>query len=185
MSKKVLVPFIHGFEELEFVSIVDILRRAEIEVVTASVSNDLDVIGAHKIVIKADALLTDIDYKSFDAISLPGGNAELKNIALVLDIIKKMYEDKKLVSAVCAAPIVLGEAGVLNCNYTCYPSCEAAISIGNYIKDELVVTDKNIITSQGPATATLFALEIVKYLVGEEKSNEVRSALLLDKVICK
>jgi 4-methyl-5(b-hydroxyethyl)-thiazole monophosphate biosynthesis len=188
MSKKVLVPFAYGFEELEFVSIVDVLRRAGIEVVTASITDDLNITGANNIIIKADELLSNIDYKSFDAISLPGGDDcanALKGNMLVLDIIKKMHGDKKLVSAVCASPTVLAAAEVLNCNYTCYPSYESTISIGNYIKDELVVTDKNIITSQGPATSTLFALEIVKYLESESKANEIKDGILLSKVMNK
>ena len=185
MSKKVLVPLAEGVEEIEAVTIVDVLRRANIEVVTASLTNNLDVKGSHGIFLKADTALEKIINYDFDAISLPGGMTGMNNLKADMRVIEKirdMYESKKLVSAVCASPIVLGEAGVIKGKYTCYPSCEVHVKGGEYIEKDLVVCDDNIITSKGPATTILFTLEIVKYLNG---SNEELSNALLIPLIKK
>lgn len=179
MSKRILVPLAEGFEEIEAITIIDILRRANLEVITASLTDNLDVKGGHNITVKADTILDKVINENFDAISLAGGMGgmnNLKNDKRIIEKIKKMYNDKKLVSAVCASPIVLGEAKVLNGKYTCYPSCEKSINMGEYQDQDLAVVDKNIITSKGPATSIIFALEIVKYLTG---SNEELSKALL------
>lgn len=179
MSKRILVPLAEGFEEIEAITIIDILRRANLEVITASLTDNLEVKGGHNITVKADTILDKVINEDFDAISLAGGMGgmnNLKNDKRIIEKIKKMYNDKKLVSAVCASPIVLGEAKVLNGKYTCYPSCEKSINMGEYQDKDLAVVDKNIITSKGPATSIIFALEIVKYLTG---SNEELSKSLL------
>jgi len=179
MSKRVLVPLAEGFEEIEAISIADVLRRANLEVVTASLSDNLEVKGAHDIKVKADVSLDKVINEDFDAISLAGGMGGMNNLKKderVLSKIRKMYNDKKLVSAICASPIVLGEASVLNGKYTCYPGCESMIKGGEYSEKDLVVADENVITSKGPATGIIFALEIVKYLNG---SNEELSKALL------
>lgn len=116
----------------------------------------------------------------FDAIALPGGMGGMNNLKAdmrVLEILRNMYENKKLVSAICASPIVLGEAGVIKGKYTCYPSCEVHVKGGEYVEKDLVVCDDNIITSKGPATTVFFALEIVKYLNGS--NEELSNALLI------
>lgn len=179
MSKRILIPLAEGFEEIEAITIIDILRRANLEVITASLTDNLEVKGGHNIKVKADTILDKVINEDFDAISLAGGMGgmnNLKNDKRIIEKIKKMYNDKKLVSAVCASPIVLGEAKVLNGKYTCYPSCENSINMGEYQDKDLAVVDKNVITSKGPATSIIFALEIVKYLTG---SNEELSKALL------
>lgn len=179
MSKRILVPLAEGFEEIEAITIIDILRRANLEVITASLTDNLEVKGGHNITVKADTILDKVINEDFDAISLAGGMGgmnNLKNDKRIIEKIKRMYNDKKLVSAVCASPIVLGEAKVLNGKYTCYPSCEKSINMGEYQDKDLAVVDKNIITSKGPVTSIIFALEIVKYLTG---SNEELSKVLL------
>ena len=179
MSKRILVPLAEGFEEIEAITIIDILRRANLEVITASLTDNLEVKGGHNITVKADTILDKVINEDFDAISLAGGIVgmnNLKNDKRIIEKIKKMYNDKKLVSAVCASPIVLGEAKVLNGKYTCYPSCEKSINMGEYQDKDLAVVNKNVITSKGPATSIIFALEIVKYLTG---SNEELSKSLL------
>ncbi len=179
MSKRILIPLAEGFEEIEAITIIDILRRENLEVITASLTDNLEVKGGHNITVKADTILDKVINEDFDAISLAGGMGgmnNLKNDKRIIEKIKKMYNDKKLVSAVCASPIVLGEAKVLNGKYTCYPSCEKSINMGEYQDKDLAVVDKNIITSKGPATSIIFALEIVKYLTG---SNEELSKSLL------
>ena len=183
MSKKVLVPLAEGVEEIEVITIIDILRRADIEVIVASLTDHLEVKGGHNIVIKADTTLEKIINYEFDAIALAGGYGGMNNLKSdirIIDMLKNMYEDKKLVSAICASPIVLGEAEVIKGKYTCYPSCESSIKGGEYIEKDIVVCDGNVITSKGPATTIFFALEIVKYLNGsnEKLANEVLVPLI-------
>ena len=180
MSKKILVPLAEGFEEIEAITIIDLLRRANLEVITASLTDNLEVKGGHNIIVKADAILDKVINEDFDAISLAGGMGGMNNLKSdkrIIEKIQKMYKDKKLVSAVCASPIVLGEAKVLRGKYTCFPSCEKFINMGEYIEKDLVVVDENVITSKGPATSMLFVLEIVKYLTG--KNEELSNALLM------
>ncbi|MEI0562329.1 DJ-1/PfpI family protein [Brachyspira pilosicoli] len=180
MSKKVLVPLAEGFEEVEAVTIIDILRRANIEVTTASLTDNLEVKGSHGIVLKADTILDKIINEDFDAIALPGGMGgmnNLKNDKRIISKLQKMYEAKKLVSAICASPIVLGEASVIKGKYTCYPSCEIMVKGGEYVEKDLVVINDNVITSKGPATTVFFALELVKYLLGN--NEEVSKGLLV------
>ena len=178
MSKKVLVPLAEGVEEVEVITIIDVLRRAGIEVVIASLTDNLEVKGAHNIAIKADTSLEKIMSYDFDGIALAGGYGGMNNLKSdmrIIEKIKTMYEDKKLVAAICASPIVLGEAGIIKGKYTCYPSCESDVKGGEYIEKDLVVCDGNIITSKGPATTVFFALELVKYLNGsnDKLSNEL------------
>ena len=178
MSKKVLVPLAEGVEEVEAVTIIDVLRRGGLEVITASLTDNLEVKGAHNIVIKADASLEKIMNYDFHAIALAGGYGGMNNLKADMRVIEKirtMYEDKKLVAAICASPIVLGEAGVIKGKYTCYPSCESAVKGGEYVEKDIVVCNDNVITSKGPATTVFFALELVKYLTGsnEELANDL------------
>lgn len=183
MMKKVLVPLAEGFEEIEAITIIDVLRRANIEVVTASLSDNLEVKGAHNIIVKADAPLEKIINYDFDAVALAGGMGGMNNLKSDMRIIEKirnMYENKKLVSAICASPIVLGEAGVIKGKYTCYPSCESMVKGGEYIEKDLVVCTDNVITSKGPATTIFFALEIVKYLNGS--NEELANSLLIQLI---
>ncbi|ADG72111.1 DJ-1 family glyoxalase III [Brachyspira murdochii] len=183
MSKKVLVPLAEGVEEVEAVTIIDVLRRGGLEVITASLTDNLEVKGAHNIVIKADASLEKIMNYDFDAIALAGGYGGMNNLKADIRVIEKirtMYEDKKLVAAICASPIVLGEAGVIKGKYTCYPSCESAVKGGEYVEKDIVVCNDNVITSKGPATTVFFALELVKYLTGS--NEELANALLVNLI---
>ncbi|TXJ40419.1 DJ-1 family glyoxalase III [Brachyspira pilosicoli] len=180
MSKKVLVPLAEGFEEVEAVTITDVLRRANIEVTTASLTDNLEVKGSHNIILKADTTLDKVINEDFDAIALAGGMGgmnNLKNDKRIIDKIQKMYKNKKLVSAICASPVVLGEAAVLKGKYTCYPSCQSMVKGGEYVEKDLVVINDNVITSKGPATTVFFALELVKYLIGN--NEEVSKGLLV------
>lgn len=178
---KVLVIISTGFEEIEAISIIDILRRAQIEV-TISTINDILTVGANSIAIQANQKLVDIkDFNSFDMIVLPGGGLNCENLAnsqLVKDVLRQMKNDKKYISAICASPYVLHEANVLNEKYTCYPSFEKRIDSASYIENQNVVIDKKVITSKGPATAMEFSLELVKTLEGEEVYSEIKNGLL-------
>lgn len=181
MSKKVLVPLARGFEELEFVSIVDILRRAGADVVVASLDKNLLVKGAHGINMQADICIDSVNISDFDAISLAGGYEgmiNLKNNAKILEFIQILFKEKKLVSAICASPIVLNEAGVLSKKFTCYPGCEQGLN-AEYEKSAVVLSD-NIITGAGPALGVKFALALVRYLYGDEVYQRLYKELLMD-----
>ncbi len=181
MKKVVLVPLASGFEEIEAVSIIDILRRAEIEVIIGYLEESNLILGANWITIQADIPLKDIDVDKLDMIVLPGGWSGTKALAsdpLTQEILKQMDSKNKLIGAICAAPFALHSAGVLKQNYTCYPSVENEIRVDGYQNDKVVVEDENILTSRGPATAICFALEIVKKLCGEEKYLAIKKGLL-------
>ncbi|NPA60396.1 MAG: DJ-1/PfpI family protein [Epsilonproteobacteria bacterium] len=179
---KVLVPLAKGFEEIEAVSIIDVLRRAEIEVIVASLDAVDLVKGANSIVIQADTEIKNINIDTLDMIVLPGGwdgTYALADDENVQAILKEMDKNGKNIGAICAAPFALNKAGVLKQNYTCYPSVEEQIREDGYKGDSaMVVEDSNVITSRGPATAICFALEIVKKLKGEDMYNMLRGGLL-------
>ncbi|GAB1465611.1 DJ-1/PfpI family protein [Aliarcobacter cryaerophilus] len=177
---KILVPIANGFEEIEAISVIDICRRAGIEVVTAGVEDKV-LIGAHNIKIEMDKKITEVDSSDFDMIVLPGGLPNAFTLAEDKDVqrlLKEFEEKNKKIGAICAAPYALHKAGVLNQNYTCYPSFEKKIKDDGYQNDKNVVTDNNVITSRGPATAIDFALEIVKTLKGNDIYHQIKTGLL-------
>ncbi len=179
---KVLIPLAIGFEEIEAVTIIDILRRAEVEVVVASLNSDTLVKGANNISIQTDTPIQQIDSNTLDMIILPGGWDGTNRLAKdknVQSLLKEMDAKNKYIGAICAAPFALHKAGVLKENFTCYPSTEEQIRIDGYQGDKsMVVKDANVITSRGPATAICFALEIVKELQGIESYKALKSGLL-------
>ena len=148
---KVLVPLAKGFEEIEAVSIIDILRRAEIEVLVASLHDNFLVKGANGIAIEANYHVENIKAKDIDMIVLPGGwdgTYALADDENVQRILKEMDAKGKNIGAICAAPYALNKAGVLKEKYTCYPSVENEIKRDGYLGDSsMVVEDANIMTS--------------------------------------
>lgn len=181
MSKKVIVPLAEGFEEIEALSIVDILRRANVEVTIAALES-LHVKGAHGVIVVADALLADIDASTYDMIALPGGLPGATNLAkdaTLQGILKAFDAKKKAIAAICAAPYALHTAGVLKKRYTCYPGFHTNITHEGYDASEKVVVDENITTSQGPSTAMLFALSLVEQLCGKGVREQLANDLLL------
>ena len=177
---KILVPISNGFEEVEAVSIVDVCRRAGIEVTTAGIEDKV-LIGAHNIKIEMDKKITEVNSNDFDMIVLPGGLPNAFTLAEDKDVqrlLKEFKEKNKKIGAICAAPYALFKADVLNENYTCYPSFEQKIKDDGYQNNQNVVLDGNVMTSRGPATAIEFALEIVKILKGEEVYASVKNGLL-------
>ena len=179
---KIIVPISNGFEEIEAISIIDVCRRANIEVTIAAVE-DLTTIGAHNIKIQADCKIEDISSDDFEMIVLPGGlpNAfTLAENSRVQLLLKEFKDKNKKIGAICAAPYALYKAGVLNKNYTCYPSFEKKIKEDGYFSNKDIVIDDKVITSRGPATAMIFALEIVKILCDEKIYIEVKDGLLVN-----
>ena len=178
---KILVTISNGFEEIEAVSIIDICRRAGIEVVTAGVEDKV-LIGAHSIKIEMDKRVDEVNSSDFDMIVLPGGLPNAFTLADDNDVqrlLKEFEEKNKKIGAICAAPYALHKAGVLNQNYTCYPSFEEKIRLEGYHSNEAFIIDNNVITSRGPATAMIFALEIVKILCKDEVYINLKNGLLV------
>lgn len=179
---KVLIPLAEGFEEIEAICLIDVLRRGKIEVVVAGV-RAIKIKGAHDIEIHTECLLSDVSSKDLDMIVLPGGWGGTKVLADDKDVFRLLEEmdaDNKLIGAICAAPFVLNEAGVLKHNYTCYPSAEEQIREEGYTKEHSVVTDGNIMTSRGPGTAICFGLAIVEKLKDKQTAEALREGLLAE-----
>ncbi|DAB37893.1 MAG: thiamine biosynthesis protein ThiJ [Sulfuricurvum sp. GWF2_44_89] len=181
---RVLVPIAEGFEEIEAISIIDVLRRAGIEVIMGSLNENLLVKGANGITVHADCPIKGICADELDMIVLPGGWGGTKALADdtgVQNLLKEMNSKGKNIGAICAAPYALYTAGVLREGYTCYPSVEDEINVAGYLGDaDAVVQTGNIMTSRGPGTAICFGLAIVKKLLGDETSEKLRGGLLAD-----
>ncbi len=180
---KVAVFLADGFEEIEALSVVDILRRGGVFVKSVSADDSEFVRGTHEVYVKADTKLSDFMADDFDMLVFPGGLPGATNLAKnpkILALAKDFSAKNKALGAICAAPLVLGEAGVLGENFTCYPGFEANIKAVNskYKNDANVVKSANIITSKGPATAMEFALNLLKVLKGDEVYLKVKNDLL-------
>lgn len=170
-----------GCEEIEGLTVVDVVRRAKQEIVMISITGKKEVTGSHNVTFLADALASEVDYEELDGIVLPGGMPGTLNLGAdetVNSVIKKFAAEGKLVCAICAAPSVLGAAGVLEGkNATCHPGFEEKLT-GAKTSEEAVVADGNIITSRGMGTAIPFALEIVRYFAGDETVEELKKGLV-------
>ncbi len=181
---RVLVPFAEGVEEIEFVSVVDILRRAGAEVCMASLDGG-PVKGRSGIVIAPDAALDEAKDRDWDLVVLPGGlpNAHLlRDDARVRDLVAGMHARRKQVAAICAAPTALAAWGVAGGRkVTSYPACREEmerLAPDAAYQDEAVVEDDVLVTSRGPGTAVLFALRLVARLFGEEKAEAIRAEIV-------
>ena len=179
---KVLVPLATGFEEIEAVAMIDIMRRGGLDVLVRALDENMDVVGANGITVKADGSMAGLSADDIDMIALPGGwdgTYGLADDANVQALLKAMDAKGKNIGAICAAPFALKTAGVLKETYTCYPSVEEQIKQEGYQGDKYqVVQDANVMTSRGPGTAICFGLAIVKRLMGEENYNAVREGTL-------
>lgn len=181
MKKSVLVLLADGFEEIEAITVIDILRRGRLDVKIAGVGKPV-IKGAHDVTIKADIEISackDVP----DAIVLPGGMPGVNNLSAsgeTNDLIKRTYEKGGIVAAICAAPsYVLAPTGILRGKKaTCYPGCEDLLKGKATFVDKKVVIDGNIITSKGPGTAFDFALKIVEMLIGESTKEEIKKKTL-------
>ena len=178
----VYMHLIDGFEEIEAVTVIDLLRRANIPVLTISLINDLTVNGSHDISVVADVLFEEVTYDNCEMFILPGGpgvrglmeheelNRELKEFALT----------GKWIAAICAAPRVLGKHGLLDGkNATVYRGYEGDLGKAKY-KKEKVVVDGQYITSAGPGAAIPFALKLIEVLKGGNASDKIRDDIMLD-----
>lgn len=178
---RVLVPLAQGCEEVEAVTIIDLLRRAKIEVISAGL-DDQPVTASRGVRLIPDATLNEALRQEFDMVVLPGGMpgaVNLNNDPRIKTLLKDMAAKDKYVCAICAAPFVLGEAGLLAGKAaTSYPGFVDKMDLpGTTYKDDPVVRDGKVITSRGPGTAMDFALELIETLAGKAKRDEVEAGL--------
>ena len=186
MIKTALVPVAEGSEELEAVTIIDVLRRADVEVTVASANEGkkLQISGSNGIHIIADKMLNDCAENAYDLIAVPGGIPGSEHLAehQILDILlRKQAQQGKLIGAICAAPaLVLASKGLLlDKTATCYPSFQQNLEAKEVDGEARVVVDGNVITSQGPGTALDFSLQLVEQLCGVVKREEVGAPMVL------
>lgn len=181
MKPNVLIPLAQGCEELEAITLIDLFRRAEINVITASLDSK-PVICARKSVLIADTTLDKVINDTFDLIVLPGGLPGADNLNAdprIHQIINRLASENKKIAAICAAPKVLLENGILNGKQvTAYPDSLNELNTSNIkLNEEAVQIDGNIITSKGPGTAMDFALILIEQLLGVDARRQVEEPL--------
>ena len=178
----VYVFFADGFEEIEALTIVDVLRRADLKVKVVSVTPDEIVVGAHDVSILCDINFVNCDFYDADMLVLPGGMpgaATLSEHPGLGRFLPTSAAHNKRIAAICAAPMALGKLGILKgYRATCYPGFEGYLEGAEYV-NEPVVMDKNIITGRGPGAAMDFAFKIVEELVSKEKVVELKNGMLV------
>ena len=178
---KIAVFFADGCEEIEGLTVVDMLRRANLDVVSVSVTGSREVHGSHNITFFADTTFEEAAVDTFDGAILPGGAVGTENLGAhkgVVSVVKKFAEEGKLVGAICAAPSVLGANGILQCRRaTCHPGWEDKL-IGADVAFENAVTDGNLITSRGMGTSIDFSLAIIAKLADEDVLSQVKKGIV-------
>ena len=171
---KVGIFFGTGFEEIEALTVVDLLRRAGIEAVCISIDNANEVVGSHQIAVRMDEGIAETDFAALDMIVCPGGMPGTRNLeacSTLTEQIRKFYESGKLIGAICAAPSIFGHMGLLKGKKACiYPGMEAELLGAEVVFDEVVKAD-NVITSRGMGTAIAFGLKIVEQFTDKETAE--------------
>lgn len=178
--KKIVVFAAYGTEEVEMLTVVDVLRRAGIEVTLVSAQNRGKILSSHNVSVDTDANFKDIDLKDYDGLVVPGGLKGVENLRdniLLINALQNFNEKGKMVAAVCAGPTVLGKAGILHGHKaTCFPGMDKELNGADY-KDEPVVVSDNIITGRGLGASIPFALKIVSYLTDEKTAEKVKKEI--------
>lgn len=182
--KKIAVCLAEGFEEVEALSAVDLLRRGGHEVIMVSMKDDLLVCGSHSICVKADRFYRAVNFDEIDMIILPGGmpgTTNLENHEELKALLTKFNDEKKMIGAICAAPMILGHLNLLkDKKAVCYPGMGNEL-LGANVKKKDVVVDGNIITSRGVGTALIFALTIIKCIDGKEQAEKLAKDIVYKK----
>lgn len=173
---KVCVLLAEGFETVEALAVVDVLRRAGVEVKVASAMETLDVVSAQKVTVNCDCSFENVDYSDTDLLFLPGGmpgTTNLEKNEAIMAIVKKFAKDGKYIAAICAAPSILGHMGLLQGKKAiAFPSYEKELT-GAVVTRERVVVDGNIITSRGMGTAIDLGLKLVEILCDAQKADKI------------
>ncbi|MCD8039828.1 MAG: DJ-1/PfpI family protein [Lachnospiraceae bacterium] len=179
--KKAAVFFATGYEEIEALTVVDLLRRAGIEVTCVSIDNEKSVTGAHKISVEMDAGISGLDFEGFDVLVCPGGMPGTKNLEACEELkaqLRAFYDAGKLIGAICAAPGIFGHMGLLKGKRACiYPGMEAELEGAQVVYDKVVRAD-NVITSRGMGTAIEFALALVESLIDGETAKKLGKSIV-------
>lgn len=182
-AKKVLVILADGCEEIEAVTLIDILRRSTTRVTVAGLDNQ-PVTGSRRIKLIPDCDLARVLGEEFDALILPGGALgvdKLRADLRVLELIRKMDREKKIIGAICAAPLALRDAGIIQGRHlTSYPNIKDKLE-GVIYEEKDIVRDGNLITSRAPGTAMQFSLELVKIFSGESRAKEIAELVLVNR----
>lgn len=178
---KGMIVLVNGFEDIEAIVPIDLIRRGNIRIDTVSLTNEKSIISKSKISYVVDYLIEEIDANDYDFLIIPGGPA-VSNYHLqsstTKQLVKKFQNDKKLIGAICAAPSVLGELGLLdNEKFVCFPGFEGYSSKGIYQENAKVVVSNNHITSKAAGTAFEFAYEIIKFLKGEQFAKNILNSV--------
>jgi len=180
---QITVHLADGFEEIEAVTIIDVLRRAGLNLITVSVTGKHQVTGSHQIEIRADLLFEDVDYSNGILIILPGGMPGAKHLNDHPGLKSKIIDYQKsgkFLAAICAAPMILGNLGILKGKKAvCYPGFESYL-VGSDLSTKPFMTDEKIITGRGVGAALQFSLEIVRILKGEESAEHLRKIMLVE-----
>ena len=181
--KTVYVFLAEGFEEIEAITIVDVIRRADIPVTTVSITGKKEINGAHGISVVSDILFSGADYTDSEMLVLPGGMpgaTNLKNFKPLADLLREKNAANEKIGAICAAPMVLGSNGLLNGKEAvCFPGFEDQLTGAEILKQPFV-TSHNITTSRGAGTAMQFALEIVTRIKGADKAGQLANSMLVN-----
>lgn len=181
MQKQISVFLADGFEEIEGLTVVDLLRRAGAEVTAVSTTGQFTIHGAHGINVQADKLFEDMNYEEQDMVVLPGGmpgTIHLEAHQGIREVLEQFYKKEKYIAAICAAPSILGKMGMLEGRKaTSYRGMEHMLD-GAYVVKEPVAVSDFIITSRGLGTAIDFALALIERLLGEEKAEEIKNSII-------
>ncbi|MCW3804822.1 DJ-1 family glyoxalase III [Plebeiibacterium marinum] len=182
MTKRVYIFLADGFEEIEAITPIDVLRRAGIDVVTISITDSLTVTGAHQIMVMADKTFCGTDFSDADMLVLPGGlpgTTNLNNHKGLINLLLDASAKGKLIGAICAAPSILGQQNLLaQKNATCYPGFEDKLTDANYTGKDVEVAN-NLITGKGAGVSMKFALQLVELLKGKETAAELAKKMMI------
>ncbi len=181
--KKVFIFLAEGFEEIEAITPIDVLRRAEIDVTTVSITDKKEVSGAHNITILADTIFAKTNFSDADLLVLPGGlpgSTNLQEHKALNELLIEFSSKGKLIGAICAAPLVLGGLGLLKGKTaTCYPGVEEKLIGANPTGSPLEV-DGNIVTAKGVGAAMKFALQLVTMLKSTDEANKLAKTMVVE-----
>jgi len=178
--KTIFVFLVTGFEEIEAIATIDILRRAGLQVKTVSITGEKMVTGSHDIPVLADLLFEETELGSAELLVLPGGTVAYNEHEALKKALRDFYGKGEKIAAICASPMVFGGLGVLKGRKaTCYPGFEKYLEGAILQTDQSVVVDGNVITGKGPGLTIDFALALVELLAGKLKRDEVAGQLLV------
>lgn len=171
-----------GFEEVEALTPVDLLRRAGVEVLTVGVNGKV-ISGSHGIGVQADIELSQMDLTNMDMIVLPGGLGGVASVRAsegAMNALKFAWENEKYVAAICAGPTVLADLGITDGrNATCYPGCEGGMGSAKVVSDQPFVVDGRLITGASAGCATKFALALVAVMAGNDMANKIADQIVI------